>query len=166
MTGRRFSFFALAAVLLSALAAASASAEVFTVNLQNGTMFDTIYRPQEAPWDTNKVLLRTDVGNWISIAKADISAVTSATESGGFGTVIDNATVELGMTANDAPTAEELAAQMKANPLAALQAQQQEQTPYTIQQFVEPSQTQGIPTGYLGYGNTTPQLQQPPPPQP
>lgn len=166
MTGRRISSFALIVALGLALAVVPASAEVFTVALQNGTTFDTIYRPQEAPWDTNKVLLRTDVGNWISIAKADISAVTSATESGGFGRVIDNATVELGMTANDAPTADELAAQAKANPLAAYQAQQQEQTPYTIQQFVEPSQTQGIPSSYLGYGNNTPQLQQAPPPQP
>ena len=163
MTGRRLSSLALAVLLA---AAGSASAEVFTVTLANGTTFDTVYRPQEAPWDSNKVLFRTDVGNWISIAKADISGVASATESGGFGTVIDNATVELGMTANDAPTAEELAAQAKANPLGAWQAQQQEQTPYTIQQFVEPSQTQGIPTGYLGYGNSTPQVQQPPPPQP
>jgi hypothetical protein len=160
MTGRRLTSFAVAALLL---VAASASAEVFTVTLQNGTSFDTVYRPEEAPWDTNKVLFRTDVGNWISIPKAQITEVTSATESGGFGTVIDNATVELGMTANDAPTPEEIQAQMKANPLAALQAQQQEQTPYSIQQFVEPSATQGIPTGYLGYGNTVPQLQQSPP---
>ncbi len=162
MSGRRISIWVLAA----ALAAVPASAELFTVSLQNGTTFESLYRPEEAPWDTNKVLVRTDVGNWISIAKSDIASVVSETEVGGFGTVIDNSTVELGMSANDAPTPEQLAEQAKANPLAALQAQQPEQTPYTIQQFVDPTQTQGIPTSYLGYGNTVPQLQQTPPQQP
>jgi hypothetical protein len=165
MSGRRISIW----VLATALVAVPASAELFTVSLQNGTTFESLYRPEEAPWDTNKVLVRTDVGNWISIAKSDIASVVSETEVGGFGTVIDNSTIELGFSANDAPTPEQLAEQAKANPLAALQAQQPEQTPYTIQQFVNPSQTQGIPAGYLGFGNNVqqvPQLQPAPPPRP
>jgi len=174
MTGRRICLVALAA----ALAAVPASAELYTVNLANGTSFDTVYQPQEAPWDANKVLLRTDVGNWISIAKSDITGVVSATEAGGFGTVLDNATIELGMLANDAKTPEQLAEEMKANPLAAMQAQyqrqydqMQQQQNYTIQQFVDPSQTQGLPANWVGYGNNVPQISNPnpmtyPPPPP
>lgn len=174
MTGRRICLVALAAALLGV----PASAELFTVNLANGSTFDTVYRPQEAPWDSNKVLLRTDVGNWISVAKSDITSVVSATESGGFGTVIDDSTVELGMSANDAKTPEQLAEEAKANPLAAFQAQYdrqyqqfQQQQNYTIQQFVDPSQTQGLPANWVGYGNNVPQISNPnpmtyPPPPP
>lgn len=154
-------------LLAFALLAVPAGAEVFTVSLHNGSSFDTLYRPEEAPWDTNKVLFRTHVGNWVSVAKADIATVVSQTEVGGFGIVINNSTVELGMSANDAPTPEQLAEQAKANPLSALQNQiqaQSQQQPYSIQQFVEPSQTQGLPGQWVGYGQSTPQISVPIPP--
>ena len=156
------------AILVVAL---PATAEVYTVSLHSGQTFDSLYRPQEAPWDSNKVLLRTDVGNWISVPKSDIATVTSATELGGFGTVIDNSTIELGMSAHDMPTPDELAEQAKNNPYAALQNQIQEQQPYSVKQFVDPSQTQGLPGQWVGYGNNVPQLNfpnpmaYPPPPQ-
>lgn len=147
-------------LLVVALLAVPAGAEVFTVSLHNGSSFDTLYRPEEAPWDANKVLLRTHVGNWVSVAKADIASVVSQTEVGGFGIVINNSTIELGMSANDAPTPEQLAEQAKANPLGALQdqIQSQQSQPYSIQQFVEPSQTQGLPGQWVGYGQSTPQI--------
>jgi hypothetical protein len=63
------------------------------------------------------------------------------------------------------PTPEELAEQAKANPLAAIQAQQyqmmQQQQSYTIQQFVDPTQTQGMPAQWVGYGNSVPQISNP-----
>ena len=165
MIGRRIAFALL--VAFAVLAAAPASAGMFTVTLSNGSTFETVYQPQEAPWDTNKVLLRTDVGNWISLAKADITSVVSATEAGGFGRVIDNTTVELGTSANDMPTDEELAAEAKANPYGSLAAQQlqmmQDRQNYTIQQFVDPSQTQGLPADWVGYGSSIPQISNPNP---
>ena len=128
------------------------SAELYTVTLTSGATFQTRYQPEEAPWDAQQVLLRTDLGNWISLPRAEIVSAVAETENKGFGRVIDSNTVELGMTANDMPTAEEMAA----NPQNFQQMFPQEE-PYNIQQFVEPTQTQGIPGAYVtGYGG--PQL--------
>jgi len=161
--------------LAAALAAPPLGAELYTVTLTSGATFQSRYQPEEAPWDAQVVLLRTDVGNWISLSRAEISQVVAETENKGFGRVIDSNTVELGMAANDMPTLEE----MQANPAAFQQFQQmsQQQTPYSIEQFVEPTQTQGIPSGMIsGYGGpsvvppgTIPQVivaPAPPPPPP
>ena len=141
---RRFRFALLLAV---AVVATPAWAEVYTVSLTGGGSFQSRYRPQESPWDANKVLLRTEFGNWISLSRSDIESVDADTETKGFGLVIDEATVELGTTANDAPVPEEgKPGEVPQPTFAPVPA------PYTIPQFVEPGQAQGIPTGFLSYG--------------
>ena len=137
------------------LAALPLGAELYTITMTSGATFQTRYQPQEAPWDPQQVLLRTDVGNWISLPRAEIVQAVAETENKGFGRVIDSNTVELGMAANDMPTPE----QMQANPEQFQNFQQmmlqQQQQPYSIQQFVEPSQTQGIPSGFIsGYSGS------------
>ncbi len=138
--------------LAAALAALPLGAELYTITLTSGATLQTRYQPEEAPWDAQQVLMRTDVGNWITLQRADIASVVAEMENRGFGRVIDSATVELGMTANDMPTLEEI----QANPAQYQNFQQQmfpQEQPYSIQQFVEPSQTQGIPSGFIGgYG--------------
>lgn len=142
---RRFRF--ALPLLAAAVISTPAWSEVYTVSLNGGGSFQSRYRPQEAPWDANKVLLRTEFGNWISLSRSDIEAVTADTETKGFGLVIDAATVELGSSANDAPVPEEGKPGEVPQPTFEAPA-----APYTIPQFVEPGQAQGIPTSYLGYG--------------
>ena len=143
---RRFRF-PLLLLPLVALGSTPAWSEVYTVTLNGGGSFQSRYRPQEAPWDANKVLLRTEFGNWISLSRGDIEAVSTDTESKGFGLVIDEATVELGMSANDAPVPEEGKPGEVPQPTFVAPP-----APYTIPQFVEPGQAQGLPTSYLSYG--------------
>ena len=140
-------------LLLLGLVVAStpAWAEVYTVTLHSGGTFQSRYRPQEAPWNTETVLLRTEWGNWIALDKSDIESVKADTETKGFGLVIDEATVELGAGANDTPVPEE-----GKEGAASAAAAQQPAAPYSIQQFVEPNQTQGIPGSYLGNTSSVP----------
>ena len=90
----------LAAALLG-LVASAASAGLFTVTLTNGTTFETRYRPVEAEWDDNVVMIRTDRGNWIALDKADIADLVSETEVSGFGYQLDTTTIFLGWSPND-----------------------------------------------------------------
>lgn len=142
---RRSTVLAIAAVLaLPVLALADA----YTVTLHNGTVFRCRYQPQAAPWDANKLLLRTDVGNWIALKKADLVGIESDAENRGFGKVINNTTLLLGDAPNDAPSGED----------AADTGETPEQPNYNINQFVEPGQTQGLPGTWLGNsgGSSTP----------
>lgn len=155
-------------VLALVVAVAPAAAEIYTVKLANGNEFDTQYRPKEAGWDSDVILLLSDVGNWIAVERADIVEVEVATEREGFGKVIDTHTVALGWAPNDAPTdnPEESLDPMTQlfNFLAAERADQRD---YSVQQFVEPSETGqgGLPVSgltqpesgvqnYFGGGNT------------
>jgi len=155
-------------LLVLSLLAAPAGAEIYRVTLNNGQTFDTNYQPQEASWDAGMVLLMSDVGNWIGVSKADIQQVEPVNETGSFGVQIAVNTYELGISANDAEAAEEAAlaagggqpgasgaagaAEARVQ-LLQLQLQQQQletqqrqaQQKYSVQQFVEPNQTQGIP---------------------
>lgn len=83
------------------LIASSVSAVVFTVTLTNGTTFETRYRPSVADWDENYVMLRTDMGNWISLAKSDVADVSTAAEATGFGFQVDSSTLYVGFTPGD-----------------------------------------------------------------
>lgn len=140
---------ALAALLA---VAAPARADLFTVTLTNGTTLESRYQPQEASWDPGMVLLLTEVGNWVGVRKDEIADVSSEMVRRGFGIPINTTTVLLGTAPNDAA----VPGDEKGGPndpvlqaLQALQAQQQQQQNYTIQQFVEPEQTQGIPSGFI-----------------
>ena len=72
-------------LLALSLLAVPASAALFRVTLNNGTVMETAYQPQEASWDSGMVLLLSDVGNWIGIEKADIQQVDTVSETGAFG---------------------------------------------------------------------------------
>ncbi|MEM8933829.1 MAG: hypothetical protein AAGE94_21745 [Acidobacteriota bacterium] len=91
----------LLAAMLLGLVASSASAGLFTVTLTNGTTFETRYRPVEAEWDDNIVMIRTDRGNWIALDKADIADLVSETEVSGFGYQLNTTTIFLGWSPND-----------------------------------------------------------------
>ena len=167
-------------LLVLSLLALPAGAEVYHVTLNNGEVVDTAYQPQEASWDPSMVLLLTEVGNWIGISKADIRDVRTESQERGFGVQIDDNTYELGLTAGDLSPEALLAAGLVEAPAGAptpaqdaqlqmlrnIQQQQQmeiqrreAQDRYTIQQFVEPGQTQGIPGSLIGnsYGGPPPQ---------
>lgn len=153
----------LLALLLLAL---PAGAEVYYVTLHNGSVMETKYQPQEASWDDSVVLLMTEVGNWIGVAKSEIASVRSEAENNGFGKVIGNNTVLLGWAANDAADPNAAAAaggrqgdpamQAMAEAIQGLYDQRSAQQNYTVQQFVQPNQLQGIPTGLVGVGTGTP----------
>ncbi len=139
-------FLALAALLLSL----PASAAMWTIKLHSGGKFQTRYQPQIATWDANRVVFLTEVGNLVSVPKADIESVSSDIENRGFGKVINTTTVMLGQAPNDLATDQGAAAGGQAAPAP------EEEKPYSVQQFVEPSATQGIPGTLIpSYGSST-----------
>lgn len=147
-----------------------AAAEGYTITLKNGNTFRTRYQPQTASWDAGKILFRTDAGNWVSMASADVTSVASDSENRGFGKVINNTTLMLGAAPNDLPVPPEPgtpAAAAAAAAAAVAAAQGQQAAPYSINQFVEPGQTQGIPGGWIGnsggYSSGPPPTATPPP---
>lgn len=147
-------------ISLMSLLALPAVAEVYTVTLKTGTVLETAYQPQEAAFDRNVVMLMTDVGNWIGVTKDDIESVRSDTETSGFGKVIDRNTVLLGWSANDAadPNAQGAEGQPRTDPalsataqaLQNLYQQRAAEENYSIKQFVNPNETQGIPGRFVG----------------
>jgi hypothetical protein len=139
-----------------ALVASPAAAELFYVSLNNGSVLESRYQPQQASWDGNLVLLMTEVGNWVGVRRDEIESVTSETQNRGYGIAINTTTILLGVSPNDAvdPNAEPAAAGgVQASPAAqvlqqALQQRAKEES-YSVQQFVEPNQTQGIPPRFV-----------------
>lgn len=171
-------------LLAFALLAAPAGAEIYRVTLSNGQTFDTSYQPQEASWDPSMVLLLSDVGNWIGVSKADIQQVEPVNETGSFGVQIAVNTYELGISANDAEAQAEAAAlaagapgtpgagqaggaadaraqmlQLMVQQQQLEQQQRQAEQKYTVQQFVEPNQTQGIPSSLISTSTGNPPQQ-------
>lgn len=147
------------AMLLVLLLAAPAVAERYTVTLDNGTEFVTLRQPRVASWDPGVVLVITEAGNWIGLPEASISSVIARSEALRLGRVIDSKTIEIGFSANDAPTEEELAEQEASRDpyLRALErleslAQPPEQPNTTVEQFVNPEDTVPLPTSYGNSG--------------
>lgn len=143
---RRLQTLAVAAVLVAVPALASAGTYVLT--LRSGAKFESRYRPTVAGWDANKVMILAESGNWVALSRADVESVRSTSESRGLGFVINNSTIALGWAPNDnlTPEQELAAAQMDARN-ALFQPQQQN---YSVNQFVEPGATQGIPSSLIG----------------
>jgi len=160
-------------LLALSLLAVPAGAEIYRVTLNNGQIFESAYQPQEASWDASMVLLLDDVGNWVGVSKADVQQVATVNETGAYGVQLSKNTFEIGISANDAE------AQMAANgqPLQgkdALEAaqlqltqlelqqrqaemqQRQSDRNYGVKQFVEPGQTQGIPSRFIGNTSGSP----------
>jgi hypothetical protein len=147
-------------LLLVLLLPVPAGAEVYSVTLTNGAVFESAQQPQEAPWDPNVILLLTDVGNWIGISRTEIESVQSADPTRGFGVRINDSAIALGWSPNDAPVEEANGAPTGADRLAgALEralAAQQDQSRYSVNQFVEPEEAQGIPSRFGGYVGSSP----------
>lgn len=146
-------------VAIALLAAPNVWAEKFVVTLENGTTFETLRQPRTASWDTGVLMVLTDAGNWIGLEASEVAKVRARSEEQGFGRVIDAKTIEIGVLANDAPTDEELAEEAaNQDPfLAALERIEElsrppEQPQTTVEQFVNPEDTLGVPTSYGNSG--------------
>lgn len=150
----------LALLAFAPFAAPAVEAEVFLVTLNNGTTLETAYQPQEASWDPGMVLLLTESGNWIGVLEADIREVRAEAPVSGYGRVIDKLTFELGYAPNDAddPDAKPAdPAEARAQMLEQMVQQQQQELnqrsaeqSYTVRQFVDPDELQGIPSRFIG----------------
>jgi hypothetical protein len=97
---------ALAAIALLAFASAPADAQAYRITLKNGNTFVAKYEPEQASFDSTKMIIFTDVGNRIALSQDDIEEVTIDIENRGFGKMIDNTTIVVGYSANDAPGGE------------------------------------------------------------
>lgn len=131
-----------------------APAEVYTIELNNGTTFQSRYEPVEADWDSTKIVFLNELGTRISLSKDDVAEVASETETSGFGTILDSTTIDLGYLPNDMPTPEDLEAGDERTPAERIREQmrvyRENQPSYDMQQFVEPSATGGgIPVGAI-----------------
>jgi hypothetical protein len=152
MLNRTVLLFVLAVVVL----AVPATAEIYTVSLNNGTEFQSRHRPQEATFDSSIVMVLTDVGNRIAINKADISSVHAETERNGFGKVIDTHTISLGWAPNDAPEVDpEAAMDPMTRLLNFLEAERGNQPDYSVTQFGQPSIVGEDPAGGLPVSGLT-----------
>ena len=138
---------------LAALTATPAGAEVFHVKMRNGSTIDTLYKPQQAAFDPNVVIILSDAGNWIGVNQREIESVLSDSEIHGFGVALNFNTIAIGWAPNDAPEPTAPNAQAAtAQALQNLYRQQQEQLHYTVPQFVNTDQTAGIPARLVGGG--------------
>lgn len=148
----------LSAMILAAalsLVAVPAVAEVYIVNLTNGNQFLSKYKPIEASYDSEMLLIMTDVGNTIAVAKDSVAEVINDSEHRGFGTVLDTATVMIGYTANDAPdlsdpdTMQAYQAQMAQE---RFQSQFAPAPVYNTPLVAQPNQGGGIPVSFATSG--------------
>jgi hypothetical protein len=154
-----------------ALVATPATADLFYVTLTNGNVVESAYEPQEASWDSSMVLLMTEVGNWIGIPKDKIEKVESGTQKSGFGVRINSTTVAIGWAPNDAEDPNAVPADGQPNSALeqrvndAIQNLNQfvdnshERQNYSVDQFVEPDQTQGIPGDLINPYSSVPPSQ-------
>lgn len=147
-------------LLVLALFAAPASADVYYVTLTNGNVIQTAHQPQQASWDPNMVLLLTEVGNWIGFPKDQIQGVRVEDPTQGYGIKISDKAIALGRSPNDLPTSEDATksrAEQIADRYIALQERQmqllEERRNYSVQQFVEPGSSAGIPLISYGAGS-------------
>jgi hypothetical protein len=140
------------------LLAVPAGAEVYYVTLTNGSVIETATQPQEASWDASMVLLMTDVGNWIGLPKAEVEGVRSELDNEGYGLRINADTILLGWAPNDNPIpgeegkAGDEADGRVADALERAVAIREEESRYSVDQFVEPDESQGIPSRFGGNG--------------
>jgi hypothetical protein len=148
-------------LLVLALLAAPAAADVYYVTLTNGTVIQTAHQPQQSSWDPNMVLLLTEVGNWIGFPKDQVQGVRVEDPTQGFGIRISDKAIALGRSPNDLPTGDD-GTKTKADLLtdrylsiAERQlALEEARRNYSIDQFVEPNTTRGgIPITY-GVGSS------------
>lgn len=136
--------------LVAVLTAPAALADIYHVILQNGESYESLYPPEEAAWDAGTLLVQTETGNWVGVARDRIVRVESETEIRGHGQRIDATTIYMGRTSNAAPApGQEGETDPELALLQALYDRQLQQESYTIEQFVEPGEIGGgIPVGF------------------
>jgi hypothetical protein len=144
-------------LVVLALFAGPALADVYYVTLTNGTVIETARQPQQASWDPNMVLLLTEVGNWVGFPKDDVKNVRAEDPTQGFGIKISDKAIALGRAPNDLPGEKTKAEQASdraldyANRVLDIMEQNQH---YSVQQFAEPNAAGGVPIGAaLGSSN-------------
>lgn len=146
----------LVCALAAAVAAAPLVAATYKIQLANGNSFETRYEPEDASYDSGKVVFLDETGLLITLSKGDIVSIESDFEAKGYGRMINTTTMEFGWAPNDAAEGGEGGG--AADPLAqvqqAIQAQQQQTT--TFNQFVEPDALQGMPGNWVGGSFSTP----------
>lgn len=100
----------LVAAALVALFATELSAQGtrYRVVLENGNEIYSKYKPVEASYDSNKMILMTDQSNVIALHKDDIQEMVAEVEELGFGKRLNDTTVVVGYSANDNLSEEEL----------------------------------------------------------
>ena len=142
-------------VLLMLVAVTPMMAAAYRVQLKNGNTFETRYQPKLAEWDENKVVLLTDVGNRITLNKADIVDIVHDTQAKGFGTMLDTTTLVLGWAPNDAPTETDPSAEAQFQ--AYLDSLRGDRRVNTVNQFVntEDAGQGGLSTWEFSGGNFT-----------
>ncbi|MDX1630431.1 MAG: hypothetical protein R3234_01100 [Thermoanaerobaculia bacterium] len=150
----------------TALLVTPTAAETFTIELKNGSTFQSRYEPTEAEWDSSQIVFLDELGIRVALSKEDVAEVTAETETSGFGTVLDSTTIDLGYLPNDMPTAEQMEAGDQRSPGERLREQmqiyQEMQPSYDMQQFVEPgSAGGGIPVGAVPSQPSTSALTRP-----
>jgi hypothetical protein len=129
---------------LVAMVASAATAQAFRVTLVNGTTFETRYQPRPAPWDDEKVIFMSELGNLVSLEESEIASVDAISDLRGFGRVIDTTTIDLGIMPND--LTDEQIEQRRALPEALPQR-------FDMEQFVEPDEVGGgMPVWRVGGG--------------
>jgi hypothetical protein len=142
-------------LLLSlALLALPAAADVFHVTLKNGSEVLTTTQPQQASFDPNMILLLTEVGNWVGFSRDEIEGIRAEDPTDGYGVRISDNVIALGWSPNDLPGADTKAADVNdrfASLAERMLEMQEQQQRYSINQFVQPEATQGIPASFGGY---------------
>ena len=148
-------------ILSLALLALPAAADVFHVTLKNGSEILTTGQPQQASWDPNMILLLTEFGNWVGFAKDEIDSIRAEDPTDGYGARIRDNVIALGWSPNDLPDAQAAPGDVN-DRLAGIAERMLEmaerQQNYSVQQFVDAEETQGIPASFGGYtgGATAP----------
>ncbi|HEY4565143.1 MAG TPA: hypothetical protein VIJ36_19320, partial [Thermoanaerobaculia bacterium] len=147
-------------LLALALLAAPAAADVYYVTLTNGQVIQTAHQPQQASWDPSMVLLLTEVGNWVGFPKDQIQGVRVEDPTQGYGIRISDKAIALGRSPNDLPTSDDStksrADQLTERYLSIAERQmqiQEDRRNYSVQQFVEPGASAGIPL--ISYGSNS-----------
>lgn len=142
------------------LLAAPASADVFYVTLNNGSVVETARQPEQASWDPDMVLLLTEVGNWIGFHRDEIESIRSEDPASGFGIRISDTAIALGLSPNDMPEATGAPTDPQSQYVDRmldmydrLVTQIEKANEYSIQQGVSTDRTQGIPLTSPGVYN-------------
>jgi len=132
------------------LVALPASAELYTIKLSNGAIFQSRYQPKQAAWDTTVITFLDETGTEIALPQNLVTEVTSESETKGFGRNINTTTVDLGYAPNDIDQVQKMYADQRAMYGDQFQDAYLKQT--NSQQFVEPDQLGGTPIWGVGYG--------------